>query len=544
MILQLSEIQHIIESNPNKLVVAKAQSMRNTLFMHIYGEGMGAYLQKINSFENADQYAVRKKYARSNRDIMDRILRPIDKVFSATGGSTYYNLSENLNKEFRARLQNVENGLSLRKWMEQYWRAAYIADPMSITFIEIDGNGEAYPTYKGANEIFSYKLNGRKLDYVFFKHKPEHSAPPSGVAVDGNSRFYRVVDDAYDYLVKYDNGKASIVEDETYPNYFGAVPAILNSDIPVLGGDCYCSFIQPIIELADEFLREGSVKSVYKLLHGFPKYWEYQSQCPECKGTKHVRGEECPVCKGTGIKLRMDVSEARLLPMPYDKDSPVIAPSVGGYIVPPIDAWTQMTDELKLLETYMFQTIWGTKQTEDMGNETATGKFIDTQPVNEALAKISDAAETVEQYITDTIGALYYGASYRGSSVNYGRRFIIEGPDVLWQKYSAARSSGAPDTMLDSLLRDYIDSKYDNNSLERQKSLKLIDVEPFPHLTVSQVKALDVSSDDFAQKLYFGEFVSTLAENEVLVLSVKDLKTRLKTFITTKNIKNEKPGSN
>ena len=526
MILTRAEILEILKENPHKEDVKIAQEAQKKLSVHVFGIGMDEYLEKINSFENPDQYKIRKKYARSNKDIIERVARPIDKIYSATGGSVFYDLPEKQNQEFRNRLRNIENGLTLRKWIEQYWKQAYLSDPMGLIFMEVDENGDAYPTYKGSNEIFTYQLNGRYLDYVVFnvEYKNEEKK---------EAKHFRVVDDSYDYLVEKDGEDIRIITEETFPNHFEKVPAILNSDIPVLGTDYFESPLNKAIEIADEYLREGSVKSVYKLLHGFPKAWEYQSQCTNCEGTGNVGGETCPVCKGTRVKPMRDVAEVRLIPIPEGTDVK-IAPEIGGYITPPIEAWDKMTDELEQMESLIFKTIWGTRQKEEAENDTATGRFIDTQPINDRLSKFSEASELIEKFITDNLGYFYYGNNYKGSSVHYGRRFQIESPDVIWLKYENARKNGAPDTMLDDLLMDYVQSKYENNSLELQKQTKLLEIEPFPHLTAIQVKGLAISPIDYVRKAYFTEFAKTLTDNEIIFINTNTLQTKFTAYAEEK----------
>ncbi|MDR1199990.1 MAG: hypothetical protein LBK94_13440 [Prevotellaceae bacterium] len=546
MILSTEQIKNILTADPNGAVVDYAQKMRKDLFVHVFGDGLSEYIKQINNFENDSQYQARKQYGRSNKDIMERLTRPLDKVFSAAGGSTFYDLPEKQNREFRNRLKNTENGLPLRKWIEQYWKSAYLADPMGIIFIEIDENGDAYPTYKGSNEIKAYRLNGRHLDYVIFN--VEKDAYSKYIVTDEEKTkqimFYRVVDDEKDIIIKYD-GEVSIIEEETYTNHFGHVPAIINSDLPKIGTINFVSPLERIIEIANEYLRECSVKSVYKLLHGFPKYWEYQSVCSDCKGTGLVSGEKCKSCKGTGIKLSHDVSDIKLLPIPTENDKS-LAPYVGGYIVPPIEAWTRMNEELKDLETLMFTTLWGTEQLKNGENNTATGKFIDTQPVNERLSKFSDAAEVIETFITDNMAFLYYGNSYKGCSVSYGRRFIIESPDTLWVKYQNARNSGASVSALDDMLKEYLSTKFENHSIELHKQLKLIELEPFVHLSVMQVQALNITGLDKAKKLYFEDFIRTLTDNEIISESRDALNKRLaeyakerETLINEQNINNQ-----
>lgn len=538
MTLTIEQIVEIIKENPNKEIMDLAKARNKRLATHMFGVGMDEYMKTINSFENEQQYAARKLYARSNRDIMERIARPIDKVFSAKGGSTFYNLPDNKNQEFRARLQNTENGLTLRKWIEQYWKPAYLSDPMGIVFMEIDENGDAYPTYKSIDRVFTYQPNGRRLDYVIFLTEDDEYEQYA----EKNAKLYRVVDDTYDMLVKWDGSVVEIIRDQTYPNHFGYVPAIINSDIPVLasksGDEFFDSPLWSIIEIADEYLRECSVKSVYKLLHGFPKYWGYGKICPQCGGTKidSVTRENCRACNGTGMEAKKwDVADSLILPWPdTGSGDAIIAPNVAGYIAPPLDTWEKMSSELDELESAMFKTLWGTKQAEQADNNTATGRFIDAQPVNDRLSKFSDAAEVIEKFITDCMGGLYYGGIYQGSSINYGRRFTIESHDTIWDKYESARKNGAPDSILDDLLREYIQAKYENNSLELQRQLKAIELEPFPHQTAEQVQSLNVPPSDYMKKVYYSDFIKTLSENEVIFVNTDVLQSKFEEFINNK----------
>jgi len=517
MILDHSKILELLKGNQENEAVTFAKKSQKKLCVHIFGDGMDTYLETINSFENANQYIARKKYSRSNKDIMERITRPIDKIFSTKGGSVFYNLPESQNQTFRNLLQNTENGLTIRKWIEQYWKPAYLSDPMGLIFIEVNADGEAYPTYKSSSDIYSYQLDGRNVEYVIFKTEEED--------------VFRVVDEVADYKVKFNGKDVTIID--TFPNHFGFVPAMINSDIPVLRTEYFESPLQKIIELADEYLRECSVKSLYKLLHGFPKYWEYISQCKECKGTGNIAASPCPHCNGTGSKIKWDVADVKHLPIP-EKEDVVIAPNVAGYVTPPLPTWEKMSDELEMLERIMFQTIWGTKQVEEGSNNTATGRFIDTQPVNDRLSKFSDAAETIERFITDCLGRFYFPTTYKGSSINYGRRFIIESADTVWNKYEKARQAGAPDSVLDDILMEYVQSKYENNSLEMQKQIKMIKIEPFIHHTSQEVKKLEPVMLDYVKKLYFSDFIKTLTDNELIFESTDILKRKLEEFATMK----------
>lgn len=526
MILKQGDIKRIIKENPNKAIVQEGQKMNKKLAVHIAGIGMDTYLEQINTFENPDQKKIRQKYARSNVDLFDRLSRPIDEVFSARGGSVYYNLPKAQEAEFRINLSNVEWGYTLRKWMDNIAKVAYLMDPMGLIFVEV-GNNEAYPTYKSIAGVYDYQLNGRRLDYIIF------NTPDKNV--------YRVVDDAFDRLVKVDGESITSIPGKTFPNYFGHVPARIVSDLVRPGMDCFCSPFWTVVELADEFLREGSIKSVYKLLHGFPRYWQHITSCGDCNGDGLKDGRDCPTCKGTGNKLRYDVADSINLPVP-GKDDPKVAPDVAGYVTPDIEGWQKMTEELQLLEDIMNHTIWGTHQRDEADNETATGRFIDVQPVNRRLNKFSEWGEEIEKFITDELGVFYFPGSYKGASVNYGRRYLIESPDTVWEKYLNARSTGAPQSTLDELLRDYYYTKYSNDSLELQKHIRLMKIEPFVHLTLTEAKMVAYGTIDYKMKLYFSEWIGTLQESVLLFGTIEALRASLTSYARGKeDAKQEDP---
>lgn len=530
MILDDKSALKIITERPNKKLIDEAQKYTQKLLMHIKGLGLDRYIEQIMSFEKEDIIKIRKKYAVSNKAIFSRIHRPIDKVFSAKGGSQYYNLSDASTAKFKDYLSNLVYGYSMKQWLEVFWMPAVEYDPMGLIMVEIDAEGNPYPTYKSIMDIFEYKLNGRKVEYVIFRNTQDMFSEVTPIMTDpkiqnavsegkgAEAQIYRIVDDISDRLVKVVGDTLVDIPGETFPNYFMKVPASVISNIydPIKG-----MFISPdddIIELADQFLREGSVKNIYKNYFGFPKAWEYQSACPECKGTKVLNGRQCDHCKGSGFKSKSDPSETMFIPVPQNTDQPKLAPDLGGYITPDVEGWKMMTEELEALEDIMFETLWGTHQADDNEkSETATGRFIDTQPVNDKLNKFSDAEESMETFVTDLIGQVLFGQSYKGASITAGRRYMIETPDEIWNKLENARKNGAPTAALYDLYNDYLQSRYSANAMEMAKMLKLAKIEPLPFVQYSEFARLQTFPDVILrQKFWFEKWYSAKTDPEIL----------------------------
>jgi hypothetical protein len=559
MILTESQITEILTTNPGQPRIARGREYSKKLRRHIYGERLEQHLETIEGFERASLKAVRTKYTKSNKDLFSRLGRPLDKVFTARGGSVYYNLSEEGENRARTLTQDVKDGYSIRKWIESFWKPHLLDDPFGIIFLEIASTTEAvrlrqqgksfvYPTYRSIHEIFDYLPKGNRLEYVIFCLS-EDEAKAEGVDPKGD--YYRVVDDAYDYLVRLEGQTTIIIRERSYPNYFGEVPAITNSDIiDPTTRHCFLSLYDEVIELADQFLLKGSIKVAHDFMHGFPKYAEFASDCPDCNASGRMEGEICKGCGGTGRKAMIRPSDVKLLPWPSKEDQLVLPDQIGGYVSPDKTFYEIATADLSMLEDAMCVTLWGVQsrlKTEglsiktDNSPKTATEIIDDIKPQADRLVPVSEMAETRHKFILDAVIRLQVALSYQGSSVNYGRRYLLESPDSIWMKYSDARTKGAPQNVLDTLLNEYYEANYQSDPVGLQMAKKLMYVEPFVHFTPIQLKALSPDPLDYAMKLYFSEWLAMQADSVLLASDVSALKKSLSEFASVKKIPEPQP---
>lgn len=555
MILTPSHINDIILKNPQQNVVQKGVEYNKILRMHLYGADLHKSIQKIEDYETESLYNLRLKYSRSNKDLFSRLGRPIDKVFSARGGSVYYNLAESQDKRARAIATDVRHGFSVRKWVEVFWKAHLLDDPFGIILMEVlprqeailaqqQGRSVTYPTYKSITSIYDYLPAGNALEYVAFKLTKEEKAADG---IDEEWEVFRLIDDAFDYYVRrVDKDNVIILWPYTKQNYFGKVPGRVNSDLVSAENEQhYLSLFDDVIELANHFFLKGSIKLTHEFMHGYPKYWELADDCTDCDGTKFREGKPCPTCKGSGKRIMLKVSDAKILPYP-DKENPTPAPNVAGYVSPDQVYYEISTADLKLLEELMSITLWGASaapktqglQTDKEGQtKTATEIISDIKPQADRLQVISEMAERRHKFILDLVIQLNILPTYKGSSVNYGRRYMIEGPDEIWARYSEARVKGASVSVLDDMLRQYLEVEHaaDPVALEIQEKMML--VEPFVHLTAEQVDAaVSVTNEDKAAKRYFGEWKATLNTAMILSFAPELLREQLNQFAAAKAV--------
>lgn len=528
MILEEAQIIEVINADEPDFI-KKAKKKQERLDMHVNGNNVIEYLKQVEGHENEAQLELRKRFVMSNKHLFTNLLRPVDKVFSAKGGNRSYQLSgtEETENKFKARIQDVRFGKSVRGFIKHVQKNKYYTDPAGLVFFEWDEEN-TYPTIKSIKKIRNYETNGRSVEWILFEGEQR-------TGVDGQTLpgyFFRFVDDEKDVTYHKEGDRVVQVQDEYFVNPWSKVPAIVNSNIPSDDLLYSVSPLDSIVELADKYLRTNSIKNIYEFLHGFPLFWMYHQKCKSCKGTGEIDGETCKSCNGTGASMKRDVSDMLLLRTPKDKDAPVITPDVAGYVMPDLEVPKEQREELNWLYVSMSLTFWGA-EFEKGDNETATGRFLDVEPVNDRLADFSESFEDMEKRMTDIIGKFYFSDIYKGCAISYGRRFILEKPDEIWNKYTKARSTGAPQSTLDLLLKQFYQSEFQSDPETLAIMLKAMRVEPFVHRGIEQVRPL-VDAQTFKEKLYFSEYWQDLDDMVKLTQDVKKLRKGLTKFVEGK----------
>ena len=587
MTYTLDQIAKIIVKNPNKKRIDYGKKINKLLMLHVHGEGMKEHMKRIDYFENEDLYLSRKQYAISNVDLFERLLAEEKQVFSARGGSSYFGLPDNEEKQMNALLQDVLYGVSLREWVENFGLNAYRCDPMGVIFMEvekvteIEGNDAAevgakqvietpkcYPVYKCIQNIWDYQSNGRNLDYLcmtltddeleMYGIQEQTANIPQGTTHQ-NITYFRFVDDGQDIIVKRVN--ADSVEAVTLANGYknpinglwDKVPAFVVSDIMKFSDPGkFDTPLNKIVELADSYLNDRSIKDLQKKYHGFAKPVEPLSTCISCGGEGFVKGVPCPECtipgtdKGTGYKLRTKISDSLKIPIDMlnaDKAPRFDFKKIFGYVTPDIESVNMQIAGLTNLEGCMYITYWGCNNTEMEGfngtqsqNETATKTVANLQPKYARLNRTADWAQRTMNAIADFIGSFWFD-SFTESSIILSREYNFESPDTILATYYDMKANGVPDSMLDNQYEKYIKCLWQSNPQQLGIYLKKFKVEPFPHLSAESVeKSAIVIPEDKICKRYFGEWDDTILPAAWLTQDPLKLKAQLLIYAQGKEL--------
>lgn len=570
----LDQITDIVKTNPNKSRVSKAQEMAKKLMLHVHGVGMESAIKHCEYFANKDLYEVQKQYAVSNKDMYGRLLQQEDMVFTAKGGSSYFNLAESQEKQMNGLLDDVRFGMNLRKWIRNFALQAYRSDPMGVLFMEVEelkvsasgeiNNPKPYPTYKSSYSVFDYLPNGRKLEYICFQLEV-HEALAFGIVDDElkntdkskKSNYYRFVDDEKDLIVKKKEDAVMIVaidgKRNPIKNTWGKTPGFIASDLMMFNDpQCFLSPLSLTVELADCFLEDRSVRNLQKKFHGFGKAVEPLLLCGTCNGNGFMDGGPCKDCtvpgadKGTGFKMRTRPGDVARFPLDVFEHG-FDFNKIFGYVTPDIKGWEKQDMSLEDLEELIEMTYWGTvrmkrpkpgnTQPGGMSEKTAAEVDSNDQPKEARLNMTADWAETTESMIANFIGEFWFKDSFKTSNISYGRDYIFKTPEEMWALYENMRTKGAPDFMLDLAFEKYLDALFQRNHVMLAKYKKLLRVEPFPHIKVEQAKAVITEFSDYCAKLYFGEWYSTLPDMQIIQAKPEELRKLLKAYVLSKGLK-------
>lgn len=560
MALKNDEIIKIIEKGATDSIKL-ARKRAKKLNMHLTGKGVIEYLKQLDGYETHAQKLLREKLVKSNRSLFSFILRPTDKIFTAKGGSINYNVPNETQNFIKERVSDVADGLDIKKYLKKVVKSQYVIDPNGILFIDIDKGGMLETHVINSSEILYYENKGNKVKSIIFepyyKDIPKHEEDRlrvlglDYVKREKEKKYYRVIDENYDRIYINDGGKIKEDVSQRIDNYFGFVPAIILGDEKDPNSKIFESIVSDIVEDADGFLRRVSVTNVHELAHLYPRYWSYEQACTKCGGEgnysiliKEKQGETpaeyetqtCSSCAGSGIKTRTNPDDEIILKAPDDGD-PILAPNIAGYIQPDLQSAKFYNELIEKARNTMFQAMWGTTYEQGGKRETATGRFLDAQPVQDRLRDISDTFAKLHKFMLDCYGKVLLRNPRYESSVSYGNRYILESPDDILDKYMEASREKISEVATIDMRNRYFEAEYQNDQIGLVKRMKLSNIEPFPSLSVIDVSKMEFISDiDKAKKAYFSTWVSTLTDAEIILQSEQELREKLNDYINKLNL--------
>ena len=547
------DIIRIIKENPAKDNVIYGRELHKRLGMCISDIDLDKFHKRSDFFESEDIFKERKAGI-SNVDLFARVLQKETMVFTAKGGSSFYKgLEKKKSDAIDAYISKLTLDMSLRQWIQSFALNAYNIDPMGVVFMEISEDGkDIYPTYKSINVIYDYKSSGQQLDYICFSLS-EKQVKALGIEKERDCKYFRFVDEVADYILMQRSEEVIFIDGKTIPHKYGKCPAITISDIVEIKNDqLRKSKMHDVVELAESYLVDRSIRDLSKMYHGFPKLVQPTVMCKRCGGNGFIGSENgnisCPDCEGSGQKIIKKVSDTINIPLStLDAGGSFDIKKIFTYITPDITTWNKQDSSITEKENKIHFSYWGAENAGNTGRtdgvsmksslaETATKTMTNLQPIYARLDYTARWSEKVETRITDFIGSFLFPNDYKGCVVSYGRDYILESTDDLYTEYLKFKEKGSPIFVLNDYLDRYLQSLYLNNNVELSIALKMIEVEPLVHYTMKEVIEMGYDVQTQNEKRYFSEWYNAVSNEELISKTPEELRAMLTEYVKNKQI--------
>lgn len=547
----------------DKIRVARKRAKH--INMHVTGLGLVDYLEKLDDYENEAQKLLREKLSKSNKSTFSFILRPTDKIFTAKGGSINYNLPSKKVAEVKKMLSNIADGLDIKSYLKKKVKKHYVIDPNGILFCDINPEGKIETYCIPTSEILWYETDGNKVKAIIFEGNKKDGIKDylswingypvdqsreeldiyRGVEEEDDVTYYRVIDSFTDSIYKRQNDEIELIESSVISNVFGFVPAMILGDEKDYNQDIFESVISDLIDDADILLRRVSVLTVHELSHLYPKYWGIPEACTRCEGEgkidwvtdattdpPEIESRTCPSCAGSGMKQRSNPSDQSIIPL--DDEGRPITDKPYGYVSPDLQTATFYDKIIKESREEMFRAMWGTTYETAGKRETATGRWLDAEPVADRLKDISYTFSKMHRFLLECYVIVYEKNRNYEASVTYGTRYNFDGPDAILDKYiEVSRENVSAVSQMDMQMR-YFEAQYKDDPVQLLKRKKLLKIEPLPTLSLEKALSLGVPDEIKTQKLYFSEWVNQTKDEKIILLTVDELRSEFLTYIKTK----------
>ena len=148
------------------------------------------------------------------------------------------------------------------------------------------------------------------------------------------------------------------------------------------------------------------------------------------------------------------------------------------------------------------------------------------ESVTTILLRLKKGFEHAQKFVDETICRLRYGRYFISAHIDYGTEFYIYTIAELRERYKTAKESGAPETQLDAMLTDIMETEYRNDPIRLRRMKILSDLEPFRHMTREEVLKLKdsnlISAEDALIKLNFPSYISRFERENINVMNFGD----------------------
>ena len=436
------------------------------------------------------------KFPTQNIELTGKIYGELERVFDGRNPAvTFQFLDPTLSDDWEAYRHDVLKEPEI--WRSKGWDALRTAiNCVMIIDLPTEQQGdrpEPYFYFLGIESVIDFKAKGEALEWIIFRQPGKRIA---------------AFDDTFMRVFQL-NEKGEIEELITEVQHgLGYCPAKFFWTTPLSQEqpDIKKSPLSPQLGNLDWLLFFRVSKRHLDLYAPYPIYSAYAADCnfrnnetgDYCDGgfLRNIKGEykifrdgtveRCPVCSEKRIA---GVGSFIEVPIPKDNRPDLRDPVT----ITTIDrnSLDYNTEEEQRLADEIYSKVTGTggevQQKESINEMQVTANFEDKKNV---LLSLKTNFEKAQTFVDETICRLRYGESYLSSNINWGTEFYLYSTEDLQTIYNEAKKSGASEARLDMIADQIIATENRNNPLQMQRMFLLKQLEPYRHLTLSELQGL------------------------------------------------------
>lgn len=144
------------------------------------------------------------------------------------------------------------------------------------------------------------------------------------------------------------------------------------------------------------------------------------------------------------------------------------------------------------------------------------------ESVTTVLLRVKKGFEAAQTWVDETVCRLRYGNYFLFAKINYGTEFFLYTPDELRKRYKEAKDAGAPESELDTMLDQILETEYRNDPTKLRRMLVFAELEPYRHLSRAEASEMFdknlISETDLRIKLNFPNFVRRFERENMNIL--------------------------
>lgn len=542
MVLDLSKTRHAITERRKAATISRAIAHQNRLKFHVQthvtpfiSQPTTDFLAWVERLIPNDKFKIFKslfRYPVITNEVTGIVFDKLSRVFDGRNPALNYQfMSSEQRDDWEYYRQEVLKEPTI--WQTKGWEY-FQTEINSVLIVDLPTEqkpGTKYPEpyfyWLTIDQIIAYDVNPATgfMEYIIFRQ------PDNRIAVI-DDEFYRVYSEDKDH-----NIGSLLVESK---HDLGYTPARFFWNVPlsISDPDIKASPLTRELETLDWYLFFHISKRHLDLYGAYPIYSGYEQNCD------YSNSETGDMCDGGFLKDRNGNykfdSSGLLLRCPKCGDKRIAG--VGSFVEVPIPGENQpdLRNPVQMLGVDTSSLEYNVKEVERLKENIlratvgVNDDFANTQAVNEKqvdaffesqttiLTRIKKGFESAQQFIDETVCRLRYGNAFVSAKINLGTDFYVVTPTELRNKYKLAKESGASESELDALQNQIIETEYRHNPTQLQRMLILAELEPYRHLTRTEVVNLYekqiIPVEAMQVKLNFANFVRRFERENTNIL--------------------------